>query len=357
MSSYPESLVDLGWDDAWDEQLKQHGPGLEPARVAVEHRGAYTLIASRGEVAAEVTGKLRHAAAERSDLPAVGDWVAIDPAPADGSAPIRAVLPRRSVFSRKVAGFQVEEQIIAANIDVVFVVSALDADLNLRRIERYLTLAWESGATPVVVLTKSDISPDVAGALTEVAAIAAGAEVHAVSALEVRELEGLRPYLDGNRTVALLGSSGVGKSTLINTLLGSEVMVTKEIRWDGKGRHTTTHRQLIPLPGGGALIDTPGMRELQLWDGDAGVDLAFRDIAELAAGCRFSDCSHEHEPGCAVLQAVQGGALAPERLASYRKQVRELAAVARKKDTRLASAEAKKWKRLNREAASRARLR
>lgn len=350
------ALTRLGWDAQRQIQLGELFPDRSPARIVAEYKQSYTVATASGEMPAILPGRLIYTSAP-GDLPAVGDWVAVEELPLESKALIHGVLPRRTRLSRKVAGERLEEQILAANVDVVFIVAALNEEFNLRRIERFLTPVWESGAMPVVVLTKADLCDDVEAALEETRAVAPGADVIVVSALTRTGLDLLQPYLDGRSTVVLLGSSGVGKSTLINRLLGAEVMTTKEIRDDGKGRHTTTHRQLIPFPAGGAVIDTPGLRELQLWDGDAGIDSSFSDIAELAGNCRFGDCTHTHEPGCAVLDAAARGLLPEKRLASYRKQLRELAAVARKKDRRLAHEEARKWKRLNRDARARARLR
>ncbi|HEY7875768.1 MAG TPA: ribosome small subunit-dependent GTPase A [Actinomycetota bacterium] len=348
-----ESTTDLhalGWTDALASALSElNDPSLTPGRVAMEATGKHVVFAPH-PVTAQVSGKMQHRALTRDELPAVGDWVALRGASEDGVATIEALLPRRSAFTRKVAGFATDVQIVAANIDVVLVLASLEHEPNLRGIERYLTLAWQSGAVPAVILTKSDLSDDVARWLEEVTAIAPGADVHALSSITGEGVTAVRAYAEGNRTLALLGPSGVGKSTLVNALLGETHMRVQEIRDDGKGRHTTTHRELIPLPGGGALIDTPGMRELALWESDEGLDMAFEDIATLALECKFRDCAHESEPGCAVKTAVESGDLAPERLASYRKQLRELAALARKKDKRLASLESKKWGKIYREA-------
>lgn len=356
MNSDPHALTHLGWDDGYQRELDSAYPGLAPARIVAEHKQAYSVRTVHGELAGIVPGRLLYTSAP-GDLPAVGDWVAAEELPLEAKAVIHGVLPRRTRLSRKVAGERLEEQVLAANVDFVFVVGALNEDFNLRRIERFLTPVWESGATPVVVLTKVDLCDDVAQALEATRAIAPGAQVVAVSAVTGEGLETVGALLDARSTIVLLGSSGVGKSTLINRLLGSDLMATKEIRDDGRGRHTTTHRQLIPLPDGGAIIDTPGLREFQLWDGDAGIDSSFSDIAELGQSCRFADCTHTHEPDCRVLAALAEGVLPVERLGSYRKQLRELAAVARKKDKRLAHEEARKWKRLNRDARARARLR
>jgi ribosome biogenesis GTPase len=315
-----------------------------PARVAAQHRGGYVVYGEGGDRPAEVAGQLRHAALGPADLPAVGDWVAVRDAEDAAAATILALLPRRTAFSRKAAGDETVEQVLAANVDVVFLVGAFGADLNVRRLERYLAAGWESGADPVIVLNKSDLADDLAGATAEVEAVAFGLPVHVVSAADGTGLDALARHLEGNRTAALLGSSGVGKSSLVNRLLGRDRQDVAALRADGRGRHTTTYRELIPLPGGGLLLDTPGMRELGLWDAGDGLDQTFEDVAALAAGCRFSDCAHEGEPGCAVLAAVEDGRLPTERLESYRKLLRELQHLEVKGDPR-ALAEARKHRR------------
>jgi ribosome biogenesis GTPase len=266
--------------------------------------------------------------------PAVGDWVAVRP-PASPTEPglIRAILPRRSKFSRKAAGSRTDEQVVAANVDTVFLMTGLDGDFNPRRIERYLAAGWESGAEPVLVLSKADLSEDLAERVQEVETIALGAPVFAVSSRTGQGMEALAPYLRPGRTVSVLGSSGVGKSTLINFLLGRDVQKTGGVRAsDDRGRHTTTHRALFVTPSGALLLDTPGMRELQLWEADEGLGATFADIEDLAEGCRFNDCAHEGTPGCAVEAAVVEGALAPGRLESYRKLQRELRQIRAKQD-------------------------
>jgi ribosome biogenesis GTPase len=330
-------LARIGWTPAFEEAFAPYAAdGFEPARVAVEHRGAYRLYTARGERPAELSGRLRHSAASRGELPAVGDWVA---ASGDEAALVQAVLPRQTKFSRLAANDhgQTVEQVVAANVDVVFLVAGLDGDLNVHRLERYLTLGWESGAQPVVVLTKADLCDDVESAVLEIETTAFGAPVHAVSNVTGDGVDALAGYFDGNRTVAALGSSGVGKSSLVNRLAGEELMATGDLRTDGRGRHTTTTRHLLLLPGGGLYLDTPGMRELRLWESEDGLATAFDDVASAAARCRFSDCAHETEPGCAVRAAIADGSLDPERLASWRKLQGELRHLALKQDARLRS--------------------
>jgi ribosome biogenesis GTPase len=344
-------LAQLGWGADFEQEFEQHAAaGLVPGRVAVQHRGAYDVYIVEGEVRAGLPGRLLHDAGAAAELPAVGDWVALD-APVGGQTTVRAVLARRTAFVRTAASDQhrvSEQQVVAANVDVVFLVSALVEDFNLRRIERYLVLAWESGSQPVVVLTKADLCEDVDGAVTEAEGIAIGVPVHAVSNVTGTGVDELRPYFAGHRTVAALGSSGVGKSTLINRLAGREVAAVGEVRQDGRGRHTTTRRELLAVPGGGFFLDTPGMRELQLSEASVGVEETFDDVTELAAQCRFSDCAHEAEPGCAVQEALRDGRLDPGRLTSYRKLQRELAALERKLDARAKSEERRKWRRFAR---------
>lgn len=313
-------LQKLGWDDRWAGAFEAHrAAGLLPARVALEHTHIYRVIAGGEERLARVAGRMRHRAASRADFPAVGDWVAIDDAK-HGDARIRAVLPRRSRFSRRAAGDPTEEQIVAANIDTVFLVAGLDGDFNPRRIERYLLVAQESGASPVIVLNKADLVEDAAARADVMRAAAPGIPVHTVSCRVAATLVPLREYLAEGRTGALLGSSGVGKSTIVNRLVGFDMLATREVRLsDSRGRHTSTSRQMVLLPEGGIVIDTPGMREIQLWDTGEGMAGAFRDVEALGAECRFRDCRHRQEPGCAVRGAVDRGDLSPQRLESYHK--------------------------------------
>lgn len=329
-------LTHLGWTPALDAAFAPHAAdGLVPARVAVAFGATFRVITAEGECLADVTGKMRHEAQGRRDLPAVGDWVAVKTTTATGGrATIQAILPRTSVFSRKAAGTDTTEQVLATNVDTAFLMTAFDQDLNLRRLERYLAMTWESGATPVILVNKSDLTDQADAMRAEVDGIALGVPVLAISAKHSAGLDALQPYLVPGRTVVVLGSSGVGKSTLINRLVGDERLRTAEVREeDHRGRHTTTHRELIVLPGGAILIDTPGMRELQLWTSDSGMVEAFDDIASLAAGCFFADCQHATEPRCAVKQAVADGRLPAGRLENFHKLRAEQDALAARQDT------------------------
>lgn len=310
-------------------------PG-RPGRVLVAHRGACVVGIAAADVDAEPAGTLRRAAKSGGLLPAVGDWVALAEAVSTaGPAIIENILPRRSAIARKVKGKAAQVQVIAANVDTVFLVTGLDGDFNLRRIERALVAVWDTGARPVVVLTKSDLSQDVDEKVRSAEAIAAGVAVHAVSAREGVGLDALAPYRMRGSTIALLGSSGAGKSTLVNRLLGWDRQDTGRVReHDSRGRHTTTKRELIVLPEGGVLVDTPGLRELQLWEGEGGLAAVFADVTAGAGACRFRDCSHTEEPGCAVRAAWAAGGVTSERVESYRKLQKELASVAVLRDER-----------------------
>lgn len=340
-SPHRPGLDALGWGDDFEAAFAPLlEEGLHPARVGTQSHGLYRLLSALGEHRAELAGRLRHT----SEQPAVGDWVAAD-LRADGTGTIRHVLPRRTAFSRKEASDVSREQVVAANVDTVFLVAALGHDLNGRRLERYLTLAWESGARPVFVLTKADLHPDHADDLAVVEAVAFGVDTHVTSALTGQGVDALARYAAPGQTVALLGSSGVGKSSLVNALAGEELLATGVVREpDERGRHTTTHRELVRLPEGGLLLDTPGMRELQLWDSAQGLDQAFADVAEHLERCRFSDCEHRTEPGCAVRAALSEGTLRRDRWESYVKLQRELAALEVRQNARLSS-EARKERR------------
>ncbi len=334
----------FGWSESLQRDFAPYAAqGYAPARVTAQHRGHYVIATDDGPLQGRMSGRLAQDAAQ-GGYPVVGDWVAQTPRPEDGSATIHAVLPRRTVFSRKAADTLHTLQVIAANMDVAFVVASMNADLNDRRLERYLAAAWQSGATPVVVLTKADLSPDPAAALAAVQAMAVGVDVVAVSALNGEGVADLAARLAPGQTGVLLGSSGVGKSTLVNALAGADLMATGGIREDdARGRHTTSHRELFLLPGGALILDTPGLRELGLMDADEGLSSTFEDIEALALECRFSDCGHNKEPGCAVRAAIDSGTLDPERWRSFVKLGRELSHLDRKEDRVAREAERKRW--------------
>ncbi|HSS60871.1 MAG TPA: ribosome small subunit-dependent GTPase A [Candidatus Limnocylindrales bacterium] len=339
MSDFDSRLALLGWDEQYAEKfIRIASPVDVPARVFADY-GADYLVHDGGGT--------RRASARGVD-PAVGDWVALRDAAIDG------IVDRRSAFSRKVAGVETREQVLAANVDVAFVVAAA-TDVNVRRVERYLTMAWQSGAAPVVLLTKADVTDDIESMRGELESVAAGTPVIATSSVTGEGLEELKGRLHPARTGVLLGPSGVGKSTLINSLLGTALMRTRaiDIR-SGEGRHVTSHRQLVQVPGGGMIIDTPGLREAQLWQGEDAIGGVFEDIEELALRCRFSDCAHDTEPGCAIKAALAGGSLDRGRYQSYRKLQRELRAIAARSDARLRIEDRKKWKQISL-AAKRAR--
>jgi ribosome biogenesis GTPase len=336
------SLDDFGFHPFFSAQVASlDRPDLVPARIAADGQSAWRLAGCRAPLG-ELSGKLRHELDPLS-RPAVGDWAAVTDD--QERAVIHHLLDRKTAMVRRAAGPSGKPQVIAANVDVFCVVTSANRDLNVRRIERYLTAVWESGATPVIVLNKVDLVEDVAPLLAEIETVALAVPVIQVSALTGAGLDGLRAFVGPGATVALIGSSGVGKSSLINRLLGREAQVVNAIRDDdARGRHTTTRRELIVLPEGGVLIDTPGMRELGLIEDGGGVDATFADIAEIAEACRFTDCQHESEPGCAIRAGLASGAIDPERWESYRKLQREIAAYETRRDPTLAAEERRRWK-------------
>ena len=351
-------LTTFGWSEFFATNFESYArQGFTPGRVALEHKNVFRVYTQHGEVFAEISGKLRHEATSRRDLPAVGDWVAIRARPEGNRGMIHAVLPRRTSFARKTAGSRTEEQIVGANVDTVFLLTSLNQDFSLRRIERYLMIAWESGANPIIVLSKSDLCDRMAESIDEMQTVARGVPIHAISVVTGNGLQGVGQYFKRGHTVALIGSSGVGKSTLINHLTGDDRLKVQTVREsDDRGRHTTTHRELVLLPAGGLVLDTPGMRELQLFDGDQSLELVFDDIEALAARCFFSDCLHQDEPRCAVREALVAGTIDAGRYQSYEKLQKELKYVARKRDKLSEITERKKWKKLSRLATERARL-
>jgi ribosome biogenesis GTPase / thiamine phosphate phosphatase len=353
MQDYVFDLSTIGANDELYGLLQPYTErGLVLGRVSVVHREQYRVYTTEGEMKAEAIGALLYRAVDSSDWPVAGDWVAAQIV-GPGEAMIHAVLPRKTIFSRRAAGDREREQVIAANIDLALVVCGLDRDFNLRRIERYLILARESGADAGVVLNKADLCADPEARIREAVQVAGGAPVVSICARSNEAVDPILGLIGGSRTVALLGSSGVGKSTLVNQLLGEERQRVQEVRVsDSRGRHTTTCRELSPLPRGGAIIDTPGMRELQLWAGQGSLDSAFDDIAELALQCRFGDCTHRVEEGCAVQAAILDGGLDGERWQSYQKLRAEVAWHERKTDVPAALAEKRRWKKIHKQMRS-----
>ncbi len=341
------SLDHYGWNAFFSEALSELGDrSLEPARIVLASGGSYRLARESGESMGALSGRFRHRLGSGADYPTVGDWVAVDPV----GLRMEELLPRRTKLSRKAAGRQTREQVVAANVDVVFATMGLDSDFNPRRLERFLATVWESGAVPVVLLTKLDLCPDVAASIAEIEDVAAGVEVIALCALDGRGIDDLRSRLRPGQTSVLVGSSGVGKSTLINNLLGKETQKTREVRaGDSRGRHATSHRELFMLPSGALLIDSPGVREIQLFGSEESLERAFEDVAAHAAECRFSDCTHRSEPACAVLAAVAEGALSEERLESFRALQKELRYLQVRQDESAQRAQKQKWRAIHRE--------
>ncbi|MFZ5497192.1 MAG: ribosome small subunit-dependent GTPase A [Verrucomicrobiota bacterium] len=352
------TLAQLGWNDRFAAAFIPHAAaGCVPARVTLELKGHYEVTGEDGARLGECAGRFTRETRSPAELPAIGDWVAITPQPGDDTrAIIHAVLPRRTKFSRKAAGEQSVEQVVAANVDTVFLVAALDGNYNLHRMDRYLAAAWASGAEPVILLNKADLNDDTAAIVAELGVSGRGVPVHVVSAQTRRGLKALAPYLQPGRTIALLGSSGVGKSTLINRLVGEPLQATQEVREaDSKGRHTTTQRELLVAPAGFIVIDTPGMRELQPWDAAAGIAAAFDDVAAVAARCRFRDCAHTVEPGCAVQAALRDGSLEPARWEAWQRMQRAAAYAVRRVNPEAQQLHRKDWKKLTKALRQRVR--
>ena len=346
------NLFKFGYNSFFESHFREYsGDGYVPGRVAVQNKSNYVVYSEHGELTAEISGKFMFDADAKEDYPAVGDWVVMRPLLDEQKGIIDAVLPRRTAFSRKEAGGKTEKQVLASNIDIVFIMTSLNHDFNLRRVERYLVLANESEINPVIVLSKSDLCEDVQDKVNEVKGVAKSVSVHAISSVMHEGIDLLKPYFTEGSTIAVLGSSGVGKSTFINVLLGSDELKTTEVSaYKDKGHHATTRRELILIPGGGLIIDTPGMRELQLWEGEGGLENLFDDIEELASQCKFSDCMHKSEPGCAIRRAIKKGDLDEDRYKSYLKMAREIKYFEFRKDHLTSIQEKKKWKKINKMA-------
>ncbi|MFC1726410.1 ribosome small subunit-dependent GTPase A [candidate division KSB1 bacterium] len=344
------NLKSLGWDEFFEEEFKQFSSlGFSAGRIAAENKNSYVVLSEKGELFGEVTGKLLFSSDNVSDLPKVGDWVVYSEYD-DSKAVIHNVLKRRTGISRNIAGKKTDEQVIAANMDYVFIVQGLDGNFNLRRLERYLIIALQSGAEPVIILNKADLCENLKNYISNVKEIAPDIKIFAVSALKNEGIDKIKEFLNTGETAVFVGSSGVGKSTIINSILGEDKQETGEVREkDSRGRHVTSRREIILLPGGGLVIDTPGMRELQLWSSDSGFEETFADIEVLAAGCHFSDCSHTEEIKCAVKEALEKGELSEKRLESYRKLQKELRFLRIKQDEELQIQERHRLKELYKE--------
>lgn len=344
-------LKKLGWNDFIENHSRNYKDNnILVGRICSEYKNSYKIFSENGELTAHISGRFRNNCKSLQDYPAVGDWVTFDLIQDEDKAIIQSVLPRKSKFSRKVAGNNTQEQIIAANIDTAFIVCALNYDFSLRRIERYLSLVWQSGANPVIILTKTDLCADLADKLTEVQSIAFGIDIHSINNLTNDGIEGLYQHCKQGNTIVLLGSSGAGKTSLINNLLGEDKLKVQNLRKNiDKGRHTTTHRQMFFLTQGGLIIDTPGMRELQLWDAEEGVSSCFDDIETLAKNCRFNNCKHQNEPDCVVKEALENGNLDVKRFENYIKMQKELAYLSRKQNQYEAQHEKEKWKKISKQ--------
>lgn len=342
-------LKQYGWDDFFEIQMEKYlKEGFSVGRVAIENKNNFILYTEFGELTAGVSGKFKFNASSESDYPGVGDWVVIKPVVDEKKAVIEFVLKRKNKFSRKVPGMKTEEQIISANIDTIFIISSLNQDINLRRIERYLTLALENNIKSVLILSKSDVCDDVNVKLDEVKSVAGDSEIYVISAMKNTGIEELKKYFNDNRTVAVVGSSGVGKSTLINCLTDSDEMEVSDISlYKDRGRHTTSHRELIILPEGGLIIDTPGMREIQVWEGSEGMSENFTDVEQYFPDCKFTDCRHETEPGCAVIKAIENGELDEKRYKNYVKMQREVKHFENMNNQKAKLAEKRKWKKVS----------
>jgi len=352
------TIEDYGWDSWFEGHFAQHrSAGLVPARITRDTGPGFEVHSGDGMLAAEIRGKMRHTAQSRGELPVIGDWVAVRLVPGERKAVIDSVLPRKNSFARKEAGAKdrrrggkTEEQVLTANVDTAFIVCGLDGyrSFNIRKVERYIAMSLSSGAAPVVLLNKIDLCPEYQEHVAEVQALAPGIPAYPVSALQRIGLEAIEPHLEAGKTGVFLGPSGVGKTALLNALMGGAQLETGEVRQsDGKGRHTTSHRQMEVLPWGGLIIDTPGMRELAVWTDEHGIGMTFGDVESIASLCKFKDCRHEAEPGCAIKKALADGTLDPGRWHGYLKLQREAAFLQRRKDARLRLEDRKKWKKIS----------
>lgn len=347
------NLKKLGYNSFFEAYFNEYASeGQIPGRIAIQNLSNFTVYTELGELLGEVSGKFRfeteNGKADVNGYPAVGDWVLLRPFPNESKAIIDKILPRKNKFSRKEAGEKTIEQIVAANIDIVFIVNALNHDFNLRRLERYLTTVMDNEIQPVIILSKADLAHDLNAKIEQVREVVGVIPIQAISVKEGFGLEELEQYFVNNNTVAVLGSSGVGKSTLINTLAGEEKFFVQEVSdFSNKGKHTTTHREMIILANGGLIIDTPGMRELQLWDGGEGVAETFDDLEELSLQCKFTDCLHADEPGCAIRAAINKGEIDETRLKSYLKLMREVKYIESKQNVKTAIENKKHWKQVH----------